>query len=83
MGTDEANCICPARVHTELVDGYLKSAYAGHEEETFRRFSEYQPVGRMIQPQEIAHMAVYLCCDESQMVTGSSFLIDGGVMMGV
>ena len=78
-----ANCICPARVHTELVDGYLKSAYAGHEEETFRRFSEYQPVGRMIQPQEIAHMAVYLCCDESQMVTGSSYLIDGGVMMGV
>jgi NAD(P)-dependent dehydrogenase (short-subunit alcohol dehydrogenase family) len=78
-----ANCICPARVHTEMVDGYLKTAYAGREEETFRRFSEYQPVGRMIQPAEIGHLAVYLCSDESSMVTGSSYLIDGGVMMGV
>jgi NAD(P)-dependent dehydrogenase (short-subunit alcohol dehydrogenase family) len=78
-----ANCICPARVHTEMVDNYLKTSYAGREEETFRKFSEYQPVGRMIRPDEIASMAVYLCSDESQMVTGSSFLIDGGVMMGV
>lgn len=77
-----ANCICPARVHTEMVDNYLKTAYAGREEETFRRFSEYQPVGRMIRPDEVAHMAVYLCSDESQMVTGASFLIDGGVMTG-
>lgn len=78
-----ANCICPARVHTEMVDNYLKTAYAGREEETFRRFSEYQPIGRMIQPDEIAHLAVYLCSDESQMITGASYLIDGGVMTGV
>jgi NAD(P)-dependent dehydrogenase (short-subunit alcohol dehydrogenase family) len=77
-----ANCICPARVHTEMVDNYLKTAYAGREEETFRKFSDYQPVGRMIRPEEIAHLAVYLCSDESQMVTGSSYLIDGGVMTG-
>lgn len=78
-----ANCICPARVHTEMVDNYLKTSYAGKEEETFKLFSEYQPVGRMIKPEEIGHMAVYLCSEESAMVTGSSFLIDGGVMMGV
>ena len=78
-----ANCICAARVHTEMVDNYLKTAYAGKEEETFRRFSEYQPIGRMIQPSEIAHMALYLCSDESKMVTGGSYLIDGGVLMGV
>jgi 2-keto-3-deoxy-L-fuconate dehydrogenase len=77
-----ANCICPARVHTEMVDNYLKKSYAGQEEETFRRFSEYQPIGRMILPDEIASMALYLCSDESQMVTGSSFLIDGGVLAG-
>jgi NAD(P)-dependent dehydrogenase (short-subunit alcohol dehydrogenase family) len=78
-----ANCICAARVHTEMVDNYLKTAYAGKEEETFRRFSEYQPIGRMIEPSEIAQMALYLCSDESKMVTGGSHLIDGGVLMGV
>ena len=78
-----ANCICAARVHTEMVDNYLRTAYAGKEEETFRKFSEYQPIGRMIQPSEIAQMALYLCSDESKMVTGGSYLIDGGVLMGV
>jgi len=78
-----ANCICAARVHTEMVDNYLKTAYAGHEEKTFQEFSEYQPIGRMIQPVEIAQMALYLCSDESKMVTGGSYLIDGGVLMGV
>jgi len=78
-----ANCICPARVHTELVDNYLKNAYAGREAETFRKFSEYQPIGRMIRPDEVASMAVYLASEESAMVTGSSFPIDGGVLAGV
>jgi 2-keto-3-deoxy-L-fuconate dehydrogenase len=77
-----ANCICPARVHTDLVEGYVRRYYAGQEAEYMRRLSEYQPIGRMIQPEEVAHMAVYLCSDESAMVTGASFLIDGGVMAG-
>lgn len=77
-----ANCICPARVHTEMVDNYLKTAYAGREEETFRKFSDYQPIGRMIRPDEVAAMAVYLCSDEAAAVTGASYLIDGGVMAG-
>jgi len=77
-----ANCICPARVHTDLVEGYVKKYYAGQEAEYMRKYSEYQPIGRMIRPDEVAHMAVYLCSDESAMVTGASFLIDGGVMAG-
>lgn len=77
-----ANCICPARVHTDLVEGYIRKYYAGQEEEYMRKYSEYQPIGRMIRPDEVAHMAVYLCSDESAMVTGAAFLIDGGVMAG-
>ncbi len=37
----------------------------------------------MIEPSEVAQMALYLCSDESKMVTGGSYLIDGGVLMGV
>lgn len=77
-----ANCICPARVHTELVENYVKTYYADRAEVYFQQLSEYQPVGRMIRPEEVAHLAVYLCSDEAQMVTGASYLIDGGVMAG-
>ena len=37
-----------------------------------------QPVGRMGQPGEIAHTALYLASDEAAFVTGSALVIDGG-----
>ena len=77
-----ANCICPARVHTEFVDDYVEKYYGDRKQDYMRMLESYQPIGRMIQPDEVAHMAVYLCSDESAMVTGASFVIDGGVMAG-
>jgi NAD(P)-dependent dehydrogenase (short-subunit alcohol dehydrogenase family) len=74
-----ANCICPVRVHTEFVEDYVTKYFPGQEESVMKRLSAYQPIGRMIQPGEVADMAVYLCSEESAMVTGSSFIIDGGV----
>lgn len=77
-----ANCICPARVHTPFIEGYLAKYYPGEENERFEALSRYQPVGRMIRPDEVASAAVYLCSDEAAMVTGESLVIDGGVMAG-
>src|SRR6185436_10192659 len=34
------NCICPARVHTPFVDGFLKKSYPGKEAEMFKTLSE-------------------------------------------
>jgi 2-keto-3-deoxy-L-fuconate dehydrogenase len=75
------NCICPARVHTALVDGYLKSNYPGREQEMFEQLSAYQPLGRMGTPEEVAQMALYLCSDEASFITGQAFPIDGGVLV--
>jgi NAD(P)-dependent dehydrogenase (short-subunit alcohol dehydrogenase family) len=75
------NCICPARVHTPFVDGYLAANYPGHEQEMFRTLSEYQPIGRMGRPDEVAALALYLCSDEAAFVTGQAYPIDGGVLV--
>jgi NAD(P)-dependent dehydrogenase (short-subunit alcohol dehydrogenase family) len=75
------NCICPARVHTPFVDGYLKSAYPGREQEMFQKLSAYQPLGRMGTPEEVAQLALYLCSDEASFITGQAFPIDGGVLV--
>jgi 2-keto-3-deoxy-L-fuconate dehydrogenase len=73
------NCICPARVHTPFVDGYLAKNYPGREAEMMKTLSDYQPIGRMGRPDDIAHLALYLCSDEASFVTGSAYPIDGGV----
>src|SRR5256885_869588 len=41
------NCICPARIHTPFVDGYLAAHYRGREREMFDTLSAAQPIGRM------------------------------------
>jgi NAD(P)-dependent dehydrogenase (short-subunit alcohol dehydrogenase family) len=74
------NCICPARVHTPFVDGFLTNTYPGREAEMFQKLSEAQPIGRMAKPEEIANLALYLCSDEAGFITGSSYSIDGGAV---
>ena len=75
------NCICPARVHTPFVDGFLRRNYPGREAEMFAELSAYQPIGRMAHPEEVAAMALYLCSDAAQFITGQALPLDGGVLV--
>jgi 2-keto-3-deoxy-L-fuconate dehydrogenase len=72
------NAICPGTVQTPFVEGYLARHFAGHEDEARTQLHARQPIGRMGQPDEIAHAALYLASDEASFVTGSALVIDGG-----
>lgn len=75
------NCVCPARVHTPFVDGFLAKNYPGKEKEMFAKLSAAQPIGRMGEPEEIAGLVAYLCSDEASFITGSAYDIDGGATL--
>jgi NAD(P)-dependent dehydrogenase (short-subunit alcohol dehydrogenase family) len=72
------NSISPARVHTPFVDGFIAKNYPGKEEEMFAKLAASQPIGRMAKPEEIASLALYLCSDEADFITGNDYPIDGG-----
>lgn len=72
------NSISPARVHTPFVDGFLARTYPGKEKEMFEKLSHTQPIGRMGKPEEIAHLALFLCSDEAAFITGCDYPVDGG-----
>jgi len=74
------NCICPGRVETPFVKKRL--AEYPDPEKAYREMASTQLNGRMAKPAEIAAAALYLAADESEMVTGSSLLIDGGWSAG-
>ena len=74
------NCICPARIRTPFVDGFVAANYPGREEEVLQRLAAYQPMGRMGTPEEVAYLALYLCSDEASFVTGQAYPLDGGVL---
>lgn len=77
-----SNCVCPARIHTPFVDGYLEKNYPADERDgMFERLSAYQPLGRMGKPSEVAELAAFLSSDKAAFITGSAYDIDGGVTL--
>lgn len=74
------NALLPGRVHTPFVDGFIAKNYPGREAEMFDKLSKAQPIGRMAEPEEIAHAALFLCSDEASFITGTGLPVDGGTL---
>ena len=70
------NAILPGTVETPSWEGRVQMA--DDPEQARKDFIARQAMGRLAQPEEIASMALYLASDESDFVTGTLNLIDGG-----
>ncbi len=70
------NAILPGTVETPSWEGRVQMA--DDPVQARKDFIARQAMGRLAQPEEIASMAVYLASDESDFVTGTLNLIDGG-----
>ena len=71
------NSVHPTFIETPMVKAMFENA---PEPEKVRQKLERQvPIGRLGQPEEVADMILYLGSDESRFVTGSEFVIDGGL----
>ena len=70
------NAILPGTVETPSWEGRVQMA--DDPEQARKDFIARQAMGRLAQPNEIASMAVYLASDESDFVTRTLNLIDGG-----
>ena len=77
-GQLRVNCICPGTVDTPFVEGYLEKYHKDEKEKVRGELNLRQPIGRLGTPDEIAHLALYLCSREAAFVTGSVVAIDGG-----
>ena len=67
------NALCPGPLHTELLMKVLNT------EEKKQRRLVHIPMGRFGRASEIAQAALFLASDESSFVTGTEFLVDGGI----
>ena len=79
-----ANSICPGWTWTGMVaEGMERRAKEGERtaEEWRRQIESGLPLGRMIEAEEIAGLAVYLASHAARGVNGQSYSIDGGQVM--
>ena len=70
------NAILPGTVETPSWEGRVNMA--DDPKKAREDFIARQAMGRLAQPEEIASLATYLASDESDFVTGTLNLIDGG-----
>ena len=68
------NALCPGPVNTPL----LQELFAKDPERAARRLIHI-PMGRFANPEELAAAVAFLASDDSSFITGSTFLVDGGI----
>jgi 3-hydroxybutyrate dehydrogenase len=77
-----SNCICPAYVRTPLVENQISDQAESHgisEDEVVEKIMLTEPaIKRLIEPEEVAEFAAFLCTPEASFINGASLVMDGG-----
>jgi 3-hydroxybutyrate dehydrogenase len=77
-----ANCVCPAYVRTPLVQGQIADQARLHgvsEAEVVGRVLLTEPaIKRLVEPEEVAEVVLFLCSGAASFVNGASLTLDGG-----
>ncbi|MDQ3657496.1 MAG: SDR family oxidoreductase [Chloroflexota bacterium] len=68
-----ANAICPGPILTPMTEQLFPN-----EEERMKRLNRI-PLGRFGRAEDIVHAGTFLASDESSWMTGSQFVVDGGI----
>jgi len=75
------NCVCPGVTDTPMIRRHL--SHSPDPEAKARERVSLVPMGRMMQPEEIAAAVFFLSTPESSGMTGASLLVDGGKLAAV
>ncbi len=79
------NALCPGYVDTSMTDRSIERIVektGRSAQETRSRLLDANPQGRLIEPGEVAFLAVALCDERARGVNGQAIGIDGGAFLG-
>jgi 3-hydroxybutyrate dehydrogenase len=77
-----STCVCPAYVRTPLVEGQIADQARIHgisEGEVVERVLLTEPaIKRLVEPEEVAEVVLFLCSPAASFINGASLTLDGG-----
>lgn len=74
------NCVCPGSVQTPMLRYGAEYFEDGDPAETMAGWGRLHPIGRLIQPEEVAGLIAFLASDDASAITGAPYLVDGGLL---
>jgi len=78
------NCICPGFTDTPLSEHAIKNIATKTQmslEDAKKSLTKLNPMGRMINPEEIAHTALWLASKGAASINGQAVCVSGGEVM--
>jgi NAD(P)-dependent dehydrogenase (short-subunit alcohol dehydrogenase family) len=75
------NTINPSPVDNRMMRSLEEGFAPAHGAEAKKGFEQTIPLGRYAMPEEIAKLVLFLGSDDSQFITGTTQVIDGGMMV--
>jgi NAD(P)-dependent dehydrogenase (short-subunit alcohol dehydrogenase family) len=70
-----ANSVSPGSTRTAILEASAKI----YDLLSVEEFAQHQPIGRLLEPSEVAAAIVWLCSPLSSAVTGADVAVDGGM----
>lgn len=71
------NCIAPGTIRTPIWGERI-----ARDPEVFDKVSQWYPLGRVGEPDDVANAALFLCSDDAAWITGVTLPVDGGLTAG-
>jgi NAD(P)-dependent dehydrogenase (short-subunit alcohol dehydrogenase family) len=76
------NAICPGWVETEMArDNFARIGKEGGVEAGRSAAAKMAPLQRVLDPEEVADLAVYIASEDARSLTGQAIVLDGGQVM--
>jgi NAD(P)-dependent dehydrogenase (short-subunit alcohol dehydrogenase family) len=79
-----ANAVMPGSVDTPMLRWAAERFAPGVPADvTVTEWGKSHPIGRVIRPEEVAQLVLFLCSDDARALTGAGYQIDGGLLAQV
>ena len=72
-----ANAIAPGSIRSPIWEERLEA-----DPHIFERLTKWYPLGRIGEPEDVAHAALFLASDDAAWITGTVLRVDGGLLAG-
>jgi NAD(P)-dependent dehydrogenase (short-subunit alcohol dehydrogenase family) len=78
------NAVCPGYTDTDIIRdsiAVIMEKTGRTEQQALAQFTASNPQGRLIAPEEVAAMALWLCNEQARSITGQALSVSGGEVM--
>ena len=76
------NAIAPGSVRTPMLLDAAQRSNPEDPDAALAVFAQTHPIGRLIEPEDVANVVLFLASDKAGAMTGATVLVDGGLFSG-